>query len=387
MKASNGPVKQAGWREYSQGGVVAGLMVVSLYAVASNCVQIDAAPKVADYYNQYRDYRDQYNQVVDWKDRVDTSGLMALMPEGMQGASDLLEERYQAANGFYEAYQNGLEGVQGEHAIASMRQQGPLTRAEWANGVNAPNDDPKLCYQLDMGADIGLMAQTGEPNTLSQRCGPEGRQALANHSVRPSRDGSGMAPNTAQATEVTRAVMGGEFSMLDVVRGDLAWLRDNPEYHTPFRYPRESFDISPEEAARHSAALQRVGGIMAGRGFAAFGYEPLRLEQSGLVDTESAYGATTLLARLNLVYDGMGRYATAYPRVAGLRDTLLDFDSNMIDAANEGERHGIDLQLRALEGDLSALRVESRQREERLMGTLLSEYVSEQSTGLRGGRP
>lgn len=352
-----------------------GVLVASFAAVATTCLQIDSAPKVADYYDQYRDYRDQYNRLMEWKDRIDASSLLELLPEGLQDSITLVKNRSQIAESIYADIASGLPTTPGGYGVVAVRQVGPLTRPYWpeeATGGSVVKNDPQLCFQLDMGAHIGLMAETGRQNTLSRQCDSEGRQALANLSVRPSRDGAGLAPNTAQASEVTRSVMHNEFAMLDVARGDLAWLRDNTQHHTPYRYPRERFDIEVGEAAKHSAGLQRVAGIMAGRGFAAYGYEPVRLQRAGLADTGHAMNAANVLSRLNLAYDGIARYATVYPRLANIRDGLLDVDTNLIDGANEAERYGIGLQLMSMKGVLSMLRLESRQREERLMGGYLA---------------
>src|SRR5690554_5644727 len=199
--------REAGWREFAQGGVASGLAIVSLVAVASTCIQIDTAPKVADYYNQYRDYRDQYERLSEWRERIEVGGFSQLMPDGLQGATAMLEERYRAAEALYEPYLDGLQQVQGEHAAASIRRQGSLSRPDWGSAPNpdVPANDPKPCFQIDAGADNGHKARTGEPNDLAAQCGAEARQALANQSVRPSRDGGGIAPNTAQASEVSRS--------------------------------------------------------------------------------------------------------------------------------------------------------------------------------------
>lgn len=400
--------KKASWREFAQGGLIGGVMILSFAAVAKTCIQIDAAPKVADYYNQYRDYRDQYNRLMEWKDRVDAQGLQALLPQNIQNAPAQLQRRIEVAKDLYGGSILNEAMSIGGYEGAAMDKVGTLSRPYWqgagtgdrtgsgsglggagagGTGSGLTHNDPQLCFQLEMGAHIGLMAEQGGGNSLASRCDAQGRQELANLSVMPGRDGAGLAPNTAQASEVTRAVMHNEYAMLDVIRGDLAWLRDNQEYHVPYRYPRERFDFDVEEIASHSAALQRVAGIMAGRGFAAYGYEPVRLGRTGLADTEHAAEAANILARLNLAYDGMARYATVYPRIANVRDGLLDVDTSMIDSANEAERYGIGLQLKAMEGVLTTMQVESQQREERLMGAYLAEHIVSQGEGLRGSRP
>lgn len=386
MKQSKSPSKRATWREYTQGGLVGSLLAVSFYAAASTCMQIDSVPKVADYYDQYRDYRDQFNELKKWQERVDPGALLSILPEGLQSAASQIEGRYKEADRLYGELYEGLELVQGEFASAAMSQIGSLSRPDWSNGVTAPDNSLQLCRQLDMGAGIGWVAKTGKDNDFSRRCGTEGYQKLADKTVRPSRAGSGVAPNTAQAADVTRAVMSNEFSMLDVVRGDLAWLRDNPEYQKPFRYPRETLEIPIEETARRSSSLQRVGAIMAGRGFAANDYHILKPGKDTLAEEEAAYQSATLLGHLNLAYDGMARYATAYPRIAAMRDALLDVDADTIDSANEAERYGIGLHLQTMEGEASALRSESRQIDERLMGVLLSGKLSGEAGDLMGDR-
>lgn len=387
MKVSKPARRKAGWREYIQGGVVGGVLSVSAVALASQCIQIDSAPKVADYYNQYKDYRDQYERLMEWRDRIDTGGLAGLFPQGVQGLTSAVGELATEAGGFYGDHSEGLTSVLGGHEISAVRHAGPLARRDWSDADGASMNDPQLCFQMDMGGHLGYLAQTGQQSPLASQCGEEGRRALAGVSVRPSRDGAGIAPNTAQAAEVSRAVMTGEFAMLDVVRGDLAWLRDNPTYHYPYRYPRMQFDIPLDEVAEHSASMQRVAGIMAGRGFAAHGFRRLREGGESLVDLEHESAAVSTLARLSLAYDGLARYTTTQPRIANVRDGLLDIDTPMIDSANEAERYGIGLQLNAMGGVVSSLRVESQQREERLLGTLLAGKTAEGVTHLSGVRP
>lgn len=383
MKHSNKQPRQATWRHGAQGGLIGGLMVVSFAVVASQCIQIDSFPKVADYYKQYQDYKDQYEKLSDWADRVDTGNLAGLLPESIQGAAAAIENRHEIADDFYQEALGGLGGSSAspsDYAEASVKEVGGLTRPNWgqsdgsARSSSAGAGSLQQCYQLEMGAGIGYMAQTGSTDSRSDLCSAEGHRQLANQSVRPGRGGAGIAPNTAQAAEVTRSVMSNEYPMLDVIRGDLAWYRDNPEYHEPFRYARENLDITVEEAAQHSASLQRVGAIMAGRGFAAYGYEATRANDT-LRATERQMDSATLIANLNLAYDGMARYATTFPKVASMRDSLLDIDTGMIDEANEAERYRIGIELSSMESEMSMLLTESRQRGERLSGALFSGYL------------
>lgn len=369
-----------------QGGVV-GCLVLAASAFAASCMQIDAYPKVADYYNQYKDYRNQYEQLMGWKDSIDISNLQSLLPEELQSVTAMIEDRKALVNEAYKEYQSVLQsGAAGYGEVALGQIGGSLERPDFASSPST-TDKTKLCYQIDMGAAMGFMAQTGRTNRLADQCGPADRQNIANRSIRPSNGGAGMAPNTAQATEPTRAVLQDEYSLLDVVRGDLAWIRDNPSYWAPFRYDRAELSVGQDEVARHSNSLQRVGAIMAGRGLAASGYGAELDNPRNMAEQEAQLKAAQLLGRLGMAYDGLARYATVYPRIAQMRDQILDIDSNTIETSNEGERYGISVQLTGMQSELAIMRNEAMQRQERLYGVLLSDAIRAQSEELLQSKP
>jgi hypothetical protein len=288
--------------------------------------------------------------------------------------------RGEAETAFGEVYQSTEAGMPGGMASnrnyprQALAKTGSLSMEGYEQGSDA--NSVRHCWQTTMGAGINTQnPDSGQHQAPGQGCGAGTGKELTMLSVQPAHGESGLAPNTAMAVEATRAILTGEFPMLTVIRGDLAWLRDNPEALTPMRMPRNNMAPSTEQLSELSNQQQRVGAILAYRGLGAMDFDFNRPDPATVRGQEDQAKLARTLAQLAYLYDSLAQYPLSYAGMMPIRETLTHkFTADTIDGASEGSRYALGVRLAGLEAHLDTLVLESRGRQERLQGMLLSDY-------------
>lgn len=346
-------------------GAIMGSLLVAAYAVADHCTQIDAYAKVADYYERYVEYKQQIDQ---WKD------LAAQTVSDITGIADNVRGALDETKASFEQDWAGIKGLYdpGQFRIhdATLEVVGELNREHPAR------DALEQCWRQQLGADF----------SSSAKCSPDSQEArkLRAVAIQPSTVDGGVRPNTAMTVEAMRAVTYGDWPILDLLRSDLAWIRDNDRYRAPFNYPATATAISAAEVQQRVSDMQRVASILYARGA---GSEKPVPANKGLARNEFDAMTASRMGLGAMASDAMSEYAAVYPEALLLRQSISSMASDEIDRATEAQRYAMRLQASTIESRLDLMIQESRLRQEGLDAALGIPAGEKQITSLVRSKP
>jgi hypothetical protein len=352
---------------FLQGALIAGGIFASGIVLAK-CIQIDAYKKIVDYKRQYEDYKDQTQQLLSMSDSEKINVFLDVMGGDMDAnLNHISEER----DTFFENIYTGEE-LQGGAVSegAALRKVGSLKKEEYsasggvAAGGGASSDDSLAsCWLAGYGAGI---------NFVDDACSGEARDELAALSIKPAPNSKIVRPNTEIESEVTRALYFNEYPVLDVLRADLAWLRDNPEIWTPLRIPSDKKTLTLQETAHYVQDQQRLGAVLIARGLPFVDYDNYRTIDNSIASQEGMLRASRGQAVVSYVLDAFGSYPASMATITPIKAAIRGVTAEDVDNAKDGDRKAMMLKFTQLESELGALQQESSQRYERLMGVWLA---------------
>jgi len=354
--------KQPKMRNFLQGIALGGGVVVAGLVVASACTQIDAYKKIVDYKRQYEDYKDQTAQL----DQMANAEKINIFESVMGGAMDNRLNYISASSpGFFEANYAPSELENGRvRSGAGLRQLGTFNREAGGTSLQA-------CWKSLYGSQLEF-SDTGGSVNLGSECAGEDQQRLAALSIQPGTTENIVTVNTETETEITRGLYFNEFPMLDVIRADLAWLRDREDLWTPFRFPHDRKAVSLDEVSVWSQEQQRLGAILASRGLQFVDYSSVPEGTGRLQDNERVIEAAQGIGTVSAILSAFGSYPATMASVAPIKAAIQDVTAESIDQANDGDRQAMLLKFAQLNSEINLLLQESNQRYERLQGMWLA---------------
>lgn len=339
---------------------------------ASACTQIDAFKKIADYKRQYQQYKDQAEQLLNLANTDVLDQFKDLMGSEMDKRLGQIKREGEVF--FDTAYSPGeLTGSGTIKSGAAIRTLGGgfgQPASVGGGGAGLGGGALKHCWKSQY---IATPAQSA--------CGQGEEAQLAGMSIKPGTDGEVIQPNSEMEAEITRAILDNDAPMLDVMRSDLAWLRDNPEVWQPMRVSDEAESLSLEKVGRITKDQMRLGAILAARGLPMVDYDIRSFdaaEAHTLAATERAQLNAQATASISYIASAFGGYTTTMASIVPMKAALRDIEAGDIEGANSGDRKAMMQQFSKMASKVDVLGTESRQRHEQLMGVWLAGKARDQ---------
>ncbi len=342
------------------GGVLASLLLGG--AVLAECTQIDAATKIASYYQRYQEIRQQLLNMENWYNET-LSAINDIVPN-LNAELEALERQATNKVDDYINQANGAYGILSDRA-AAIGSSEELVKYVGRNVLG--ENDPCIASALGLGRDVAL----------SERSVDECID-LPIRMVIPY--GDGLAPNASIALNGMLASSAGEWPANNIIREDLSWLRDQVSGQGGIGSWLQRAQQAPEgqNVAVSIADQMRLGELIAGRGLSNIPVPQY------ISDSAKAYGQQARMAaagRNSYAIEAVAREASVRPQLETLRQQLSNINVDNLDQMTEGQRYSARLSVLNTKETLKSLLNESRLRHEQLEGVLLS---IDQDNGLDG---
>lgn len=328
------------------GGLVAAGLMGGV--VLAECTQIDAATKIASYYQRYQEIRQQILNLENWYNET-VSTLQGVVP----ALNDRLDEISNEIAGEAEGYIESATGIH-PRAVANSSSEELVTYA----GRNVlGGNDPCVAAAMGLGRDV-----------------PSAERAVSDCADLSTRMvipyGHGVAPNSAISLNGMLSISDGQWPAYNAIREDLNWFGEVRQSGGVGALLQASSVASlPGSTADNVAKQMRLGDLIVGRGITSIESREALSASPGAVLAANQQASA---GRNSYAIEAIAREASVRPTLDMIRDQLGNIDIHSIDEMTEAQRYATRLSAAATKETLKGLLNESRLRQEQLEGILLT---------------